>query len=107
MLIVLVFVMAPVSANETSVIDGPSEHVVEIVNFVFTPAELIIKPGDTVTWINRDFVPHDVAGNVPDTWRSPKLGKDEAFSIVLNTELSYFCSLHESVMKGKVSFAAN
>ena len=29
-----------------------AEHEVQILKYTFTPAELTIKPGDTVTWLN-------------------------------------------------------
>jgi plastocyanin len=31
---------------------------VSIVNFQFTPAEVTIAPGETVTWVNDDGAPH-------------------------------------------------
>jgi plastocyanin len=31
---------------------------VSIVNFAFTPAEITIAPGETVTWTNDDGAPH-------------------------------------------------
>ena len=42
---------------------------VSIVNFQFTPAEVTIAPGESVTWVNDDGAPHGleyhdgVAGN--------------------------------------------
>ena len=34
---------------------------VSIANFVFTPAEIIIAPGGSVTWTNDDGAPHGLA----------------------------------------------
>ena len=34
---------------------------VSIVNFAFTPAEITIGPGDSVTWTNDDGAPHGLA----------------------------------------------
>ena len=36
------------------------EVTVSINNFTFTPPELTVKVGDTVTWTNRDDIPHTV-----------------------------------------------
>ncbi|MDH1301850.1 MULTISPECIES: cupredoxin family copper-binding protein [Achromobacter] len=35
-----------------------AEHVVTIEGMQFTPATLTLKPGEKVTWINKDLVPH-------------------------------------------------
>lgn len=82
-----------------------TEYVVEIINFKFSPTELTIHPGDTVTWVNRDVVPHNVATGSTNLWRSPNLLRGEMFSIVLSAELSYVCSLHAAVMKGAILMA--
>lgn len=79
-----------------------AEHIVEIVNFRFSPADLTIKPGDTVTWVNRDVVPHNVSAGSENNWSSPNLLKGEKFSIVLKDDISYTCSLHEAVMQGLI-----
>jgi plastocyanin len=34
------------------------KSLVTIAKFVYSPAELIAKVGDTITWINRDIVAH-------------------------------------------------
>ena len=33
---------------------------VKIDNFTFSPAQLTVKVGDTITWINEDDIPHTV-----------------------------------------------
>src|SRR5271169_484300 len=38
----------------------PTANVVAIDNFMFTPMELTVSAGATVTWINKDDVPHTV-----------------------------------------------
>lgn len=43
-------------------------------NHAFSPAEITIKKGDSVTWTNKDSAKHDVTG---DTFHSELLGKDE------------------------------
>ncbi len=67
---------------------------VHIDNFVFQPAELKIKVGTTVTWTNRDDIPHTVvsAGKV----RSKTLDTDDKFAFTFTNagDYKYFCSLH-------------
>jgi plastocyanin len=68
---------------------------VTIDNFVFEPARLAIKAGTTVTWINRDDIPHTVAAK-DRAFKSKVMDTDESFSFTFSTpgEYPYFCSLH-------------
>lgn len=67
---------------------------VHIDNFVFQPAELKIKIGTTVTWTNRDDIPHTVAS--AGKFRSKTLDTDDKFSFTFTDagDYKYFCSLH-------------
>lgn len=40
-----------------------SETVISIRDFAFGPAEIRIKAGETVRWINEDIVPHTVTSD--------------------------------------------
>jgi plastocyanin len=75
---------------------------VHIDNFSFTPAELIVAPGTTVTWTNRDDIPHTVVEKSV-AWRSKALDTDDSFSHTFGAigEFEYFCSLHPH-MKAKI-----
>ena len=78
---------------------GPS---VSIDNFTFGPAALTVKVGATVTWTNRDDVPHTVTAT-DRSFKSPVLDTDGVFSFTFAKpgEYDYFCSLHPH-MVGKV-----
>jgi plastocyanin len=67
---------------------------VTIDNFTFTPAELTLKVGDTVTWTNHDDIPHTVVS--AGKFRSKTLDTDNSFTFTFTTagEYRYFCSLH-------------
>ncbi len=67
---------------------------VTIDNFTFTPAELNLKVGDTVTWTNQDDIPHTVVS--AGKFRSKAMDTDGTFSFTFTTagEYKYFCSLH-------------
>lgn len=98
-LLILLFFLGlviKVSAQNT-----PSKHVVEIRKMKFVPAELHIKKGDTVVWINRDFFPHDVAKSGGESWRSTQLEQGESWFRVFQDNEEYYCRLHV-VMKGKI-----
>jgi len=68
---------------------------VTIDNFSFAPANLTVPAGTTVTWTNRDDVPHTVASE-DGTFRSHALDTDEKFSYTFTKPgtYSYFCSVH-------------
>ena len=70
---------------------------VEIDNFKFEPRELIVKVGQSVTWINHDDVPHTatVKGKSP-AFDSKLLDTDEQFSFTFTKPgtYAYYCKLH-------------
>jgi plastocyanin len=67
---------------------------VMIDNFTFEPAQLTVKVGATVTWKNRDDIPHLVVS--AGKFRSKTLDTDDSFSFTFTTagDYKYFCSLH-------------
>ncbi len=75
---------------------------VTIDNFSFKPQVLIIKAGATVTWTNKDDVPHTVV-NTAKKFRSGVLDTDDRFSHTFSDPgtYEYFCSVHPH-MTGKV-----
>ena len=80
-----------------------SDVTVKIDNFTFSPADLTITPGTTVTWINNDDIPHTIV-ETEKTFRSKALDTDDKYSFTFTTsgEFSYFCSLHPH-MTGKIT----
>jgi plastocyanin len=85
---------------------GFAEEVkVGIDNFAFTPAELTVKPGTTVTFENHDDIPHLVVA-VDGAYRSKALDTNDKFSIAFDKpgDYAYFCGLHPH-MKGKIIVA--
>ncbi len=70
---------------------------VTIDNFAFTPAEITVSPGTTVTWLNRDDIPHTVTDAAdPRAFKSPPLDTGDSFSHTFAAPgtYRYFCSLH-------------
>ena len=67
---------------------------VHIDNFTFEPALLAVKVGQTVTWTNRDDIPHTVV--CAGKFRSKTMDTDGtfAFTFAAAGEYKYFCSLH-------------
>ena len=75
---------------------------VRIDNFSFGPTELTVMAGDTVTWTNRDDIPHTVV-STDKVFKSKVLDTDEKFSFTFTTPgtYPYFCSIHPK-MTGRV-----
>jgi plastocyanin len=82
----------------------PTTAEVKIDNFTFGPAALTVPAGTTVTWTNRDDIPHTVvSSDDPRTFKSKVLDTDEKFSFTFANPgtYPYFCSIHPK-MTGKV-----
>ena len=75
---------------------------VKIDNFSFGPGTLTVAVGTTVTWTNRDDIPHTVV-STDGAFKSKVLDTDEKFSFTFSKAGSYpyFCSIHPK-MTGKV-----
>ena len=63
-------------------------------NFTFSPNEVKVKVGDTVTWTNHDDIPHTVVS--AGKFRSKTMDTDGTFSFTFTSagDYKYFCSLH-------------
>jgi plastocyanin len=82
---------------------APATNVdVKIDNFSFSPATLTVSPGTTITWTNRDDIPHTVVSD-DKFFKSKVLDTDEKFSYTFSKSgtYPYFCSIHPK-MTGKV-----
>ena len=75
---------------------------VKIDNFSFTPATLTVTVGTTVTWTNRDDIPHTVV-STDGVFKSKVRDTDEKFSYTFTKagEYPYYCSVHPK-MTGKI-----
>ena len=82
----------------------PETAELKIYNFSFGPAALTVPVGTTVTWTNRDDIPHTVVStDEPKVFKSKVLDTDEKFSFTFSKAgiYPYFCSIHPK-MTGKV-----
>ncbi len=82
-------------ASTPAAAPAPAGPKVNIDNFTFAPATLTVGVGTTVTWTNRDDIPHTVTAN-DKSFKSKVLDTDGAFSFTFAKPGSYgyFCSLH-------------
>ena len=75
---------------------------VKIDNFSFGPGTLTVPVGTTVTWTNRDDIPHTVV-STEGAFKSKVLDTDEKYSFTFSKAgtFPYFCSIHPK-MTGQV-----
>jgi plastocyanin len=80
----------------------PETTEVKIDNFSFGPGTLTVPVGTTVTWTNRDDIPHTVV-STDGVFKSKVLDTDEKFTFTFSKAgtYPYFCSIHPK-MTGKV-----
>jgi plastocyanin len=73
---------------------------VTIDNFFFTPGTVTVKPGTTVTWTNKDDIPHGIASANNAFKKSAAIDTDESFSFTFTTPgtYQYFCYLHPKMV---------
>jgi plastocyanin len=79
---------------------------VKIDQFTFSPQQITVKVGTTITWTNEDDIPHTVAAS-SRLFRSKALDTHDKFSFTFTTPgtYEYFCSLHPH-MTGTIAVEA-
>ncbi len=92
-------VNAPVVAGDKQ---ASPKATITVDNFSFNAAVLTVSAGTTVTWVNRDDVPHKIV-STDKKFSSPVLDTDGRFSYTFAAPgtYEYFCSIHPT-MVGKV-----
>ena len=70
-------------------------HDVVVDNFSFAPAVATVAAGTTITWTNRDDVPHNIV-STEQQFKSPVIDTDGQFSHRFDAPgtYKYFCGLH-------------
>jgi len=87
----LIVAVSVVAANPARA----AETEVAIHNFTYAPQQITVKAGTTVTWINRDDIPHTVTSKTM-LFKSNALDTDDKFSFTFTAPgtYPYFCALH-------------
>lgn len=79
----------------------PKTYTVEIKDMKFVPESITVNKGDTIIWINRDIMPHDVTEETSKAWTSSIIPADGSWKMAVTEAADYYCSIHV-VMKGKI-----
>jgi amicyanin len=91
---------APAAAAPAAAESGSSTAAaasVDIMGFAYSPANLTIAVGDTVTWTNHDTAPHNVViSDGPVKFTSPTLetGDTYTYTFTVAGTYDYYCSIH-------------
>jgi len=74
-------------------------NAITISNFTFNPKQIAVKAGTTITWTNKDDIPHGIASANNAFARSQALDTDDNFSFTFTTPgtYQYFCYLHPNM----------
>lgn len=98
------WVVAGLSLNLGAVPAQAETIQVAIDRLVFSPAEITVKVGDTIEWLNKDILAHTatVRGGI-DVMIQPK----KSTSLVLKKAetVEYYCRFHPN-MKGRITVSA-
>jgi plastocyanin len=104
MSVVLPLALATVFIMQPSRVKGEDAKGAEIRvdNFTFAPDTLTVPVNSTVTWVNKDDIPHVIASN-DGAFKSKALDTDQKYSYTFTKAgtYPYFCSIHPK-MVGKV-----
>ena len=79
---------------------------VSIEDFFFSPANMTVAPGTTVTWVNNGQAPHTSTAD-DGTWDSGTLQPGKSFSFTFNQAgtYTYHCTIHPN-MTGTITVGA-
>jgi plastocyanin len=94
-----VLVLHPTGAKSE---DKPSPLEVRVDNFTFGPDPLTVPVNSTVTWVNKDDIPHTIASS-DGVLKSKALDTDDQYSYTFTKAgiYAYYCSIHPK-MVGKI-----
>ena len=77
---------------------GTAAASVAISNFAFSPADLTVKVGDSVTWTNNDSVAHTITSDAGD-FDSGSIAQGATYTHKFDKAgtVSYHCAVHPSM----------
>lgn len=80
-----------------------ASHSVSIQGFAFSPANLSVQVGDTVTFTNNDSAPHTATAR-DGSFDTGRLGNGQSAEITVSAagSFDYFCAIHPN-MTGQIT----
>lgn len=100
---------SPVEENNTDIkipqISSPAfvttKQIVEIKGMKFNPATILAGIGDTILFVNKDLVPHNVTDRENSDTLSPQIDPNNKWMLIVSKNLNFYCSLHPN-MEGNI-----
>jgi plastocyanin len=103
LLTALALLLCGAGAGATQKARKPATHTVTIDATSFHPASLTIKAGDSVTWVNKDVMPHTATSAKAGVFDSGTLASGKSWKHTFKTagDIAYICQFHPT-MKAKL-----
>jgi plastocyanin len=94
---VAILMLQPTRARSEEVKSSPAQ--ISVDNFTFAPNTLTVPVNSTVTWVNKDDIPHVIASN-DGLFKSKALDTDDKYSYTFNKAgtYAYYCSVHPKMV---------
>lgn len=92
------------SGNETGKtgISEPKTDTIIISQMKFTPDNLTVNKGDTIIWINKDLVAHNVTEDPQGSVKSDTINVGKSWKLIPDHSFHYICSIHPT-MKAEIT----
>lgn len=93
-------VLSAHAAAPAASVQSATTYQVDIRNFHFQPAQLVVPVGASVTWTNHDEEPHVVTSAGGGFKSSPALDTDDHYRAVFDKPgtYAYYCSIHPQMV---------
>lgn len=89
------------SIVETQEAKKVAPDTVWMIGVKFQPETITVNKGDTIVWINKDIVAHNVTVLPNEEWTSGDIEVGGSWKMVIEESFDYYCTVHPP-MKGKV-----
>ena len=101
-LVLVAMLLASVASLAQTPVAAQQGTTVKIDNFMFSPMTIEVERGTTVTWENKDDIPHVVASTT-GKFKSRAIDTDGKYSFTFSEPgtYEYYCSIHPK-MVGKI-----
>jgi plastocyanin len=81
--------------------ENAATHIVEVEDFIFSPASIEVTVGDTIQFVWTGAIPHSTTSDATsglDTWNSGILEQGDTYTVVIHTagDHPYYCIPHGS-----------
>lgn len=95
---IAILALLPCSMGQAVAPDKPVTHTVTIEEMQFKPAELTVKAGDSIVWVNKDMFPHTATSKAKG-FDSQQIDPEKSwtFRAVKKGVVPYVCTLHPTM----------